>query len=141
MPELPEVQTVVDTLGPAVVGRGIAGVDLRRADILTPAGLDLAGRLVGRTIATVHRRGKRIVFQLADGNRFYIHLGMTGRLTMEAAGAALLPHTHLIITFDIPPTTHNKQPTTKPTPLSRPSAIRRHLVAGAGRITRREHGP
>jgi formamidopyrimidine-DNA glycosylase len=100
MPELPEVQTVVDTLRPAIAGRIVVRVDLRRADILLPAGFDLAGQLVNRSIASVDRRGKRIVIQLADGNRFYIHLGMTGRLTMESADAPMMPHTHLIIGFE-----------------------------------------
>lgn len=73
--------------------------------------MDLAGVLVGRGIARVHRRAKRIVFTLNDGNRFFIHLGMTGRVTMEPANAPTLPHTHLIIAFHIQPTTHNKLPT------------------------------
>jgi formamidopyrimidine-DNA glycosylase len=100
MPELPEVQMVVDTLGPAIVGRVVAVVDLRRLDVLTPTRVDLVEWLVGRKIASVERRGKRIVIQLSDGNRFYIHLGMTGRVTMEDATAALLKHTHLVIRFE-----------------------------------------
>jgi len=112
MPELPEVQMVVDTLIPAVAGRTIAGVELRRVDVLEPIGTDLAGLLVGRGIAGVHRRAKRIVFSLSDGNRFYFHLGMTGRLTMESTDAPVLPHTHLIVTFNFPPTTHNNPSTT-----------------------------
>jgi formamidopyrimidine-DNA glycosylase len=102
MPELPEVQTVVNTLQPAVVGHVIAAVDLRRADILLPAGFDLAGHLIGRTIEAIHRRAKRIVITLSDGNRFYVHLGMTGRLTVETPEAPLLPHTHLLINFAAP---------------------------------------
>jgi formamidopyrimidine-DNA glycosylase len=30
---------------------------------------------------------------------FYIHLGMTGRLTIEKSSAPTLPHTHLVLTF------------------------------------------
>jgi formamidopyrimidine-DNA glycosylase len=100
MPELPEVQTVVESLAPAVVGQKILEVDLRRPDILLPAGFDLTSHLAGHTVAQLKRRGKRIVFSLADGNQFFIHLGMTGRLTMETAEAPLLPHTHLIIGFN-----------------------------------------
>jgi formamidopyrimidine-DNA glycosylase len=100
MPELPEVQTVVDTLAPAVLGRRIVRVELRRADILVPAGFDLAGHLLGQRIAAVDRRGKRIVVRLGDGNRFYIHLGMTGRLTIEDAEATRQRHEHLVIGFE-----------------------------------------
>ena len=97
MPELPEVQTVVDTLRPTAVGRTFVGVDLRRPDVVEPLGIDLAGSLVGRAVADVARRGKRIVFTLGDGGRFYVHLGMTGRLTVDRPAAPLLPHTHVVL--------------------------------------------
>ncbi len=99
MPELPEVQTVVDTLRPNVMGRTIAEIDLRRADIVTPAEIDLGHHLISRVVKSIDRRGKRIVFTLDDGNRFYVHLGMTGRLTFEPAAGEKLAHTHLIISF------------------------------------------
>jgi formamidopyrimidine-DNA glycosylase len=99
MPELPEVQMVVDTLAPAVVGREILRVSLLRGDVLQPANFDLAAALVGHSVTSVNRRGKRIILQLDDGNLFYIHLGMTGRLTMELADAPRLPHTHLVVEF------------------------------------------
>jgi formamidopyrimidine-DNA glycosylase len=100
MPELPEVQTVVDTLAPLLCGSTIQGVDLRRKDILLPVDFDFAAAVTGQSITAIHRRAKRIVFTLSDGNRFYIHLGMTGRLSVEDAAAPLLPHTHLLIHTD-----------------------------------------
>ena len=100
MPELPEVEMVVRTLRPALVGARIAGVVLSRADILEPAGTDLPARLLRRIVRSIDRRGKKIVFTLDDANRFYIHLGMTGRLTMETADAPTQPHTHLAVTME-----------------------------------------
>ncbi len=97
MPELPEVQTVVNTLVPRVRGAKIRQVRLFRSDIVTPAKVDLVTRLTTRTSQAIERRGKRIVFTLEDGNRFYIHLGMSGRLTVESPGAAVVKHTHLIL--------------------------------------------
>src|SRR5688572_12117731 len=97
MPELPEVQTVVASLGPKVVGRTIARVRLARRDILTPPGADLPKLLRNRRIESVARRGKRIVFTLNDGNRFYVHLGMTGQLTVVSRKAPCASHTHLQI--------------------------------------------
>jgi formamidopyrimidine-DNA glycosylase len=97
MPELPEVETVVRTLRPRLVGRLIRNVQLARPDILQPAGTDLANHLLGRTVRTVERRGKRIVIELDNGNRFYVHLGMTGRLTIELPDAPVKSHTHLVI--------------------------------------------
>lgn len=100
MPELPEVQTVVNTLVPRIVLSRIERVDLRRADMLCPRGFDLNRSLAGRTVQSITRRGKRIIFTLDDSNRFYIHLGMTGRLTLESPGAPILKHTHLILGFE-----------------------------------------
>ena len=101
MPELPEVQTVVTTLKPLVCGRkvrsarGFCGGTLCR-----PARFDLPANLVARTIFDIDRRGKKIVFALDDGNRFYIHLGMTGRLSVEKSGSPLAKHTHLLVDLD-----------------------------------------
>src|SRR4051812_20522461 len=99
MPELPEVQTVVSTLAPRITGSLIRAVVMYRRDIVTPADFDLPEGLTDRVVRSVTRRGKRIVFMLDDDNRFYIHLGMTGRLTLESATAHLLPHTHAIFYF------------------------------------------
>jgi len=100
MPELPEVQTVVNTLRPRLLGKVIRAVRLERHDVVTPAEVDLAGILTGRTISCIERRGKRIVFMLDDGSRFYIHLGMSGRLTLQNPCDPVVRHTHLLVDFD-----------------------------------------
>src|SRR4051812_28089271 len=97
MPELPEVQTVVDSLRPRVEGRTIDSVEHLRDDMIQPRGFDLRAALRARTVTFITRRAKRIVFQLDDGNRFYIHLEMSGRLTVERDDAAIEKHTHLIV--------------------------------------------
>jgi formamidopyrimidine-DNA glycosylase len=99
MPELPEVQTVVSTLAPKILGQRIRRVELLRADIFHPAGVDLAQQLTGKKVQQIVRRAKRIVFILENGNRFYIHLGMSGRLTIELPTAPIVKHTHLILHF------------------------------------------
>ncbi len=48
MPELPEVQTVVNTLAPHVLGRQILRVVHVRPDIVKPRGFDLRSALEGR---------------------------------------------------------------------------------------------
>jgi formamidopyrimidine-DNA glycosylase len=95
MPELPEVQTVVTTLKPKVIGKTIRRINHVRQDILCPLDLDLPAKLAGRKIVGLDRRGKRIVFTLDDGNYFYIHLGMTGRLTTAKRHEKAPLHTHL----------------------------------------------
>ena len=100
MPELPEVETVVRTLRPLLIGKVIGAARLERPDMLQPIGTDLPGHLLNRIVTEINRRGKRIVFTLDDANRFYIHLGMTGRLTFEQVSAPLLKHTHLILEIE-----------------------------------------
>ena len=105
MPELPEVQTVVDGLLPHVVGRTVHRVRSGPHDIVHPRGMLLDPRLVGRTISRINRRGKKIVFTLDDHARFVVHLGMTGQLTLDAPDAPVLSHTHLVLSFtDATPT-------------------------------------
>jgi formamidopyrimidine-DNA glycosylase len=100
MPELPEVQTVVSTLRPKVRGVRVGRVRLHRADIVSPAGTDLAPLLEGRAITDVERRAKRIVFTVDGCDQFYVHLGMTGQLTVEGAGAPVRTHTHLVVELE-----------------------------------------
>src|SRR3954470_8483580 len=105
MPELPEVQTVVTSLRPRVVGRTIRAVHVYRADVIDPPGTDLVTHLTGKRIRSVDRRGKRIIFSLDDGqdSKFFIHLGMTGRLTIvtTADNDTTRPkHTHVELTLD-----------------------------------------
>jgi len=99
MPELPEVQTIVTTLRPSLLGRPLSNVRLLRPDILHPSGLELPAKVNGRRVADVTRRGKKIIIQLDDGESFFIHLGMSGRLTLEASASQLPLHTHLVISL------------------------------------------
>lgn len=100
MPELPEVQVVVDTLRPRLLGRQIEAIHALRTDMVMPAAFDLRSRLLGALVIELRRRAKRIVFELQSRDRFYIHLGMTGQLTIDAPGQPVKPHTHFIATLD-----------------------------------------
>jgi formamidopyrimidine-DNA glycosylase len=89
MPELPEVETVMRGLKPALEGRLIAQVETRRAGLRFPFPKDFAARLEGKRIAQVSRRAKYIVASIDGGGHLLIHLGMTGRFTIvPAAGGA-----------------------------------------------------
>jgi len=100
MPELPEVQMVVTTLRPALLGKAIRRVNVARSDVIRPLGIDLAGLLQGQRVTEVARRGKKIVLTIGDRQRFYFHLGMTGRLTIESPGADVQKHTHVSMDVD-----------------------------------------
>lgn len=102
MPELPEVETVMRGLRPLWVGRRFAQVVVRRPDLRWKLPRDLAGRLVGRTIAALDRRAKYIMCRFADSDDvLVIHLGMSGRLVRAAAPVPPHdPHDHVEFRLD-----------------------------------------
>lgn len=82
MPELPEVETVVRGLRPALEGRRLTRVELRRPDLRFPFPEGFADRLTGRRVSEVARRAKYILVRLDDGATWLAHLGMSGRFTV-----------------------------------------------------------
>ncbi|HEX6643526.1 MAG TPA: DNA-formamidopyrimidine glycosylase [Gemmatimonadales bacterium] len=81
MPELPEVETIVRDLRPALAGRTILRARLSHDDVLrgvSRRGL-LAG-LKGATIVSLSRRAKHAVLELDTGRRLVIQPGMSGAL-------------------------------------------------------------
>ena len=80
MPELPEAETIVRGLRPAVVGATIRSVDVVRSDVLRQSSRRFSGALRGRTVEGVGRRGKNVLLQLDGGVVLAVNLGMTGRL-------------------------------------------------------------
>jgi len=87
MPELPEVETVRRRLAPHVEGRAIEAVEVRDPRLV---GRDdprrVEGRLRGRTVTALDRRGKYLLFRLAGDETLISHLRMTGNWLMPAAG-------------------------------------------------------
>jgi formamidopyrimidine-DNA glycosylase len=81
VPELPEVETIVREIGPRLEGSRIAGVELRKADVLRQVSKPrLIKTLVGNTIEQVSRRAKHAVFRFSSGHRMIIQPRMTGSL-------------------------------------------------------------
>ena len=103
MPELPEVETVRRGLEPVLVGNRFAAIEQRRADLRFPLPQRFAERLEGRTVEALDRRAKYLLARLDDGEVLVMHLGMTGRFTIDHAnGAAIKPqrripkHEHIV---------------------------------------------
>lgn len=102
MPELPEVQTVVDNLN----ALGISGRTITKASVhwsktisgMTPT--EFRRQIKGLIIHTFLRRGKYIVVQLSRGWTLLIHLRMTGRLNWAARGTRRGKHEHVVLQLD-----------------------------------------
>ncbi|HKS89754.1 MAG TPA: bifunctional DNA-formamidopyrimidine glycosylase/DNA-(apurinic or apyrimidinic site) lyase [Stellaceae bacterium] len=97
MPELPEVETIRRGLALRLSGRRIARAELRRPDLRRPFPPMLAERLDGARIGDLKRRGKYILIALDESGTLLLHLGMSGRITMDGAEA---PHDHVVLTLD-----------------------------------------
>ncbi len=91
MPELPEVETVRRGLEPTLTGARFARVEQRRPDLRFPFPEDFVARLTGAKVLGLDRRGKYILVALDTGETLILHLGMSGRFQIEAAGAASHP--------------------------------------------------
>jgi formamidopyrimidine-DNA glycosylase len=91
VPELPEVEVVRRGLAEHVVGRGVTAVEVHhtravRRHLMGAA--DFVGRLEGRRITAAQRRGKYLWLELDGGfDALLAHLGMSGQLLIQAAGA------------------------------------------------------
>jgi formamidopyrimidine-DNA glycosylase len=84
MPELPEVEILVRHLREQVVGKRIRTVALFRPRSLRGSlAKRFARDLAGQRIVALSRRAKYLRFGLGNGQCFLIHLGMTGRVSME----------------------------------------------------------
>jgi formamidopyrimidine-DNA glycosylase len=90
MPELPEVETVRLGLAPVLVGNSFASVEQRRGDLRFPLPKHFAARLQGRKVDALDRRAKYLLARLDDGEVLVMHLGMTGRLSIDHANGKSL---------------------------------------------------
>ena len=108
MPELPEVETVVRSLRPRLVGARLgkvfwSGLGLRLGRAPDVAGLESLTH--GGQVTAVRRRAKYILVDVASKagkarGTLIVHLGMSGRLRVMEASAPRQPHTHLVFGLD-----------------------------------------
>lgn len=84
MPELPEVETIVNDLRPELEGHRFTSVSFSWPRmVLQPSAEELRRRLPGQVIKEVARRGKYLIFRLAGGEALILHLRMTGSLLLR----------------------------------------------------------
>ncbi|GGF65996.1 formamidopyrimidine-DNA glycosylase [Terasakiella brassicae] len=83
LPELPEVETVRLGLLPALEGRTINDVVVRRRDLRTPVPENFEDRVRNQKVLGLSQRSKYILILLESGETIIIHLGMSGRIRIE----------------------------------------------------------
>ena len=92
MPELPEVETVRRGLAPVMERRRFARVTTRRKDLRFPLPARFKARLEGAMLKRLDRRGKYMIGALDTGEHLIMHLGMSGRFTVNNAATAEFHH-------------------------------------------------
>jgi len=98
LPELPEVELTRRRLERELAGRRIERVEIRTPKLRLPVPVELKNVLPGRTIRSVERRGKYLLFDCESG-WLIIHLGMTGFLHFLPEPLMPGKHDHLDIVF------------------------------------------
>jgi formamidopyrimidine-DNA glycosylase len=102
MPELPEVQTIVNDLNAA----GLIGRTIVQADVFWPATIATSSPAVfcaqirDRMIQGITRRGKFVIFHLQGDRTLAVHLRMTGRFQIVDTISQPCRHVHVVLRMD-----------------------------------------
>lgn len=95
MPELPEVETICNTLK-SIVKRKITAVFISNFKLRCPIPKNIPKVLKGEIIQNINRRGKYILLK-TDHGTLIIHLGMSGNLQIKNKNHAFAKHEHVNI--------------------------------------------
>lgn len=100
MPELPEAETLVRGLRPALVGRRIRHARIHHADVLRQPPSRFRDAVRGRTVLALERRAKNVLVRLSGDRVLAVNLGMTGWLAPVGVPGRDPPRpTHAAVTF------------------------------------------
>jgi formamidopyrimidine-DNA glycosylase len=94
MPELPEVETVMRGIEPAMTGYKIDQLILNRPDLRWPFPGGMAERVSGTKVLGLRRRSKYILADLDSNETLLIHLGMSGRILVSGDPLGNFVHDH-----------------------------------------------
>ena len=100
MPELPEVETVKNTLKPKLIGKKITNIKVYHDNIIEyPDVNTFKEKIINQTITNMSRYGKWLIFILED---YYLlsHLRMEGKYFFKTKEEELSKHEHVVLTLD-----------------------------------------
>ncbi len=101
MPELPEVQTIInDLIAANLVGQKVLEVEIRWQKIIAePSAAKFTTEIQNREITKITRRGKFIVIELKPVKFLLVHLRMSGKFSLTVPDYPISKHEHLIFTL------------------------------------------
>ncbi len=94
MPELPEVETTLRGIDPFIRKQRIKNIVVRQGRLRHPVNQNINEQLEGKTIRSLQRRAKYLIFELCTGY-ILIHLGMSGHLRLVPSGLTAGKHDHI----------------------------------------------
>ncbi len=100
VPELPDITAYITALEARVVGQPLENVRFASPFLLRTVEPPIT-TMVGRTVRSLRRVGKRIAFEFDNGHWMVLHLMIAGRLHWKPAGTALRKKFDLAA-FDFP---------------------------------------
>lgn len=99
MPELPEVETTLRGIAPALRGRVVEQVIVREPRLRWRVPRQLAQAAAGQRVRDLRRRAKYLLLDLERGTMI-LHLGMSGSLRLLPCSTAPQLHDHVDILLD-----------------------------------------
>lgn len=104
MPELPEVETVMQGLIPFLHHQKIASITVRSPSLRIPIPKQKLQSLIGIKVTSLIRRAKYILVHFENAKTAIIHLGMTGSFTVyppaKHKNITLDRHDHIVMVTD-----------------------------------------
>jgi formamidopyrimidine-DNA glycosylase len=97
MPELPEVETIVQELSNKIKGKRIAQIKILNPKLRYPIPANISDFTY--LISSVTRKAKFIVVTFDSNDKMIVHLGMTGKILITK-NHVLHKHDHLVITLE-----------------------------------------
>jgi len=98
MPELPEVETVVNGLKPQIEGQILLSNSTSGKNLRYP--LPDFSTCHGAALKNIERRAKYLLFHFDNGQTLMWHLGMTGQFHVLPSSAPAAKHEHVTLTFE-----------------------------------------
>ena len=105
MPELPEVETIRRGLEGSILNKKIERFwfDISFGKKISPSPATIKRKIRDKSIISIARRSKLLIFNLSDGNHLLAHLKMTGQFVYKLEEGALVTGGHPIVNLTVVP--------------------------------------
>jgi len=100
MPELPEVETVKESLKKQILNKKIVDVNIYYSNMIEyPTAEEFKTKIINQIIHNIERRGKWLMFELDD---YYLlsHLRMEGKYNIRPLNSLINKHEHISFILD-----------------------------------------